>query len=242
MTKFFNVFDQAPAYPKMRLYWVSLLFFGLVANAGMWSLAIFYLKVTPPSYTSSWTLSLPGNVTNTKLNLPNSGTATSEAISPYANSAQDPREIYKFIATSNLVQKSAANQLKIPPEKFGQPRIKIVNNTTLMNFELNGGSPEEAQKKSFAFHKAFQARINELRIEEAAQKDAKMQGPIKEAQNKLAAAQKRLADYQVDSGLASTSQIEQLSLTIEQIRKQKAELTAQQQQHSCLRRPLCCCC
>ena len=232
MTKFFNISDRTLNHPKMRLYWIPLLFLGLVANAGMWSLAFFYIKVTPPSYSSSWTLSLPGTVTNTKLNLPNSGTATSEAISPYANATQDPREIYKFIATSNLVQKAAATQLKIPPEKFGQPRIKIANNSTLMNFELSGGTPEEAQKKSFAFHKAFQERINELRIEEAAQKDAKMQGPIREAQNKLAAAQKRLSDYQVDSGLASTTQIEQLSATIEQLRKQRAELTAQQQQSS----------
>ncbi len=216
----------------MRLSWIPFLFLGLVANAGMWGLALFYLKVTPPSYTSSWTLSLPGTVNNTKLNLPNSGTASSEATSPYANTAQDPREIYKFVATSDLVQKAAAKELNLPPEKFGQPRIKIVNNTTLMSFELNGSSPEETQKKSFAFHKALLARLNELRIEEAAQKYAKMQGPISEAQKKLTAAQKRLSDYQVDSGLASTTQIEQLSANIEQLRKQRVEVLAQQQSSS----------
>lgn len=232
MTKFFNIPYQTPTLPKMRLFWMPFLLLGLVANAGMWSLALFYLKVTPSSYTSSWTLSLPGTVNNTKLNLPNSGTASSEATSPYANTAQDPREIYKFIATSDLVQKAAAKELNLPPEKFGQPRIKIVNNTTLMSFELNGSTPEETQKKSFAFHKAFLARLNELRREEAAQKYAKMQGPISEAQKKLTAAQKRLSDYQVDSGLASTTQIEQLSANIEQLRKQRVEVLAQQQSSS----------
>lgn len=232
MTKFFNIPYQTPTLPKVRLSWIPFLFLGLVANAGMWGLALFYLKVTPPSYTSSWTLSLPGTVNNTKLNLPNSGTASSEATSPYANTAQDPREIYKFIATSDLVQKAAAKELNLPPKKFGQPRVKIVNNTTLMSFELSGSTPEETQKKSFAFHKALLARLNELRIEEAAQKYAKMQGPISEAQKKLTAAQKRLSEYQVESGLASTTQIEQLSSTIEQLRKQRVEVLAQKQSSS----------
>ena len=198
----------------------------------MWGLALFYIKATPAVYISNWTLSLPGTVTNTRLNLPNSGTASSEAESPYANKAQDPRENYKFIATSEPVARAAATQLKMSPKELGQPRIKIVDNTTLITFELSGHSPEEAQKKSFAFYSAFQARLNELRTQEVAQREAKLQAPISDAQKKLAFAQKRLSDYQVRSGLASTTQIEQLSNTIEELRKKRAEVGAQQQQSS----------
>jgi uncharacterized protein involved in exopolysaccharide biosynthesis len=222
----------------MRLSWILYLLLGLATNAAMWGLAFFYIKATPAVYISNWTLSLPGTVTNTRLNLPNSGTASSEAVSPYANTAQDPRENYKFIATSKQVQKAAATQLNIPEEKFGQPRIKIVNNTTLITFELSGRTPEEAQKKSFAFYKAFQARLNELRTEEVAQREAKMQGPISDAQKKLALAQKRLSDYQVGSGLSSATQIEQLSNTIEELRKRRVEVGAQQQQSSASLRQL----
>jgi uncharacterized protein involved in exopolysaccharide biosynthesis len=107
-----------------------------------------------------------------------------------------------------------------------------------MNFELSGRTPEEAQKKSLAFYKAFQARLNELRTEEVAQREAKMQEPISDAQKKLAIAQKRLSDYQVRSGLASTTQIEQLSNTIEELRKKRAEVGAQQQQSSASLRQL----
>jgi uncharacterized protein involved in exopolysaccharide biosynthesis len=159
-------------------------------------------------------------------------------VSPYANTAQDPRENYKFIATSEQVQRAAATQLNIPLKKFGEPRIKIVNNTTLMNFQLSGRTPEEAQKKSLVFYKAFQARLNQLRNEEVAQREAKMQGPISDAQKKLAIAQKRLSDYQVGSGLASVTQIEQLSNTIEELRKKRAEVGAQQQQSSASLRQL----
>jgi len=238
MTKLFTASDQTSTFTKAQVSWIPYSLLGLAANTAMWGLAFFYIKVTPPAYTSNWTLSLPGTVTNTKVNLPNSGTASSEAVSPYANTAQDPRENYKFIATSEQVQRTAATQLNIPQEKFGQPRIKIVNNTTLMNFELSGRTPEEAQKKSLAFYKAFQARLNELRTEEVAQREAKMQEPISDAQKKLAIAQKRLSDYQVRSGLASTTQIEQLSNTIEELRKKRAEVGAQQQQSSASLRQL----
>jgi uncharacterized protein involved in exopolysaccharide biosynthesis len=196
----------------------------------MWGLALFYLNVTPRTYTSSWTLSLPGNVTNTKVEVPNSGSASSESVSPYASTAHDPRENYKVIATSESVQKAAAAQLKIPPKKFGQPQIKIVNNTTLVNFELSGHSPEEAQKKSWAFYRAFQSRLNELRAQEVAQRESKMQGSLREAQQKLEVAQKRLSDYKFRSGLTSSAQIEQLSNNIEQLRKERAESAAQKQQ------------
>lgn len=35
---------------------------------------------------------------------------------------------------------------------FGAPKIKIVDNTTLMRFEFQGKTPTEAQKKSQAFY------------------------------------------------------------------------------------------
>ena len=230
MTEFVTVSDRTPVFMKVQVSWIPFLLLGLGINAAMLGSAFLYLRSKAPTYTSSWTLSLPGTVTNTRLNLPNSGTASSEAISPYANATQDPRENYKFIATSESVQKLAAKQLKISPPEFGQPRIKIVNNTTLMNFELSGRSPEEAQKKSWAFYNAFQARLNELRTQEVAQRKTEMQGPLTEAQKKLEVAQKRLSEYQLHSGLTSTTQLEQLSNNIEQLRRQRAEIAAQQQQ------------
>ena len=230
MTEIYSTSSRFVKSTKMSGRWLLYLLLGLVGNAGMWSLALFYLKVTPPIYASNWTLSLPGTVINARITLPNTGTASAEGISPYANTTQDPRENYKVIASSEVVQKTAATQARISPKEFGKPRIKIVNNTTLISFQFTGKSPEDAQKKSLAFYKAFQARLNELRTEEIAQRETKFQGKLREAQKKVKNSQRRLADYQFRSGFASNVQIEQLSDQIEQLRRQKSEIIAQQQQ------------
>jgi uncharacterized protein involved in exopolysaccharide biosynthesis len=232
MTEFFTVSKRASKSSKVWVSWLPYLILGLAGNAGMWCLSLFYLKVTPPIYTSNWVLSLPGTVSNTNISLPDTGNASSQEVSPYANTAQDPRENYKFIATSDAVKKVASHQLNIPLNKFGQPRIKIIDNTTLMSFELSGSSPEEAQKKALAYYKAFQGRLSELRAKEAAQREAKFQGKLIEAQKNLERAQSRLSDYQFSSGFTSPAQIEKLSETIEKLRQQRAETIAQQQQNS----------
>lgn len=238
MTEFFTVYKRASKSSKIWLNWLPYLTLGLAGNAGMWCLSLLYLKVTPPVYTSNWVLSLPGTVINTNISLPDTGNASSQEVSPYANSAQDPREIYKFIATSDAVEKSAANQLNIPLQKLGKPRVKIIDNTTLMGFEISGNSPEEAKKKALAFYQALQTRLSELRAKEAAQREAKFKGKLIEAQQKLERTQKRLSDYQVSSGFASPAQIEKLSETIEKLRQERAEILAQQQQNSARLRQL----
>lgn len=230
MTQIYNTSSRFVKSTKMSGRWLLYIFLGLVGNAGMWSLALFYLKVTPPVYASNWTLSLPGTVDNTKISIPETGAAETQGISPYANTTQDPRENYKVIASSEIVQNAAATLAKISPKKFGKPRIKIINNTTLMSFQTTGKKPEEAQQKSLAFYKAFQARLNELRNEEINQREAKYQGKLREAQEKLNNSRRRLADYQLRSGFASNVQIEQLSSQIEQLRRQRSEIIAQQQQ------------
>lgn len=232
MTELYKASKKFDKTTQILSSWLSYLFLVLAGNAGMWSLALFYLKTTPPVYESSWALSLPGTVTNTKISLPNAGSAETQGVSPYANTAQDPRENYKFIASSETVQRSAANQVKMTPQEFGQPRIRIVDNTTLMSFQITGKSPEEAQKKSLAFYKAFQARLHELRTEEANQREAKFQGKIREVQARLKNSQQRLADYQVNAGFASNAQVEQLLASIAQLRKQRADILVQQQQKS----------
>lgn len=215
-----------------RVSWTPYLSLGIVINMAIWGLTFVYLKATLPVYRSNWTLTLPGAASSTNVNVAEMGGAYSQAVSPYANQSQDPRENYKFILTSQPVQKAAAAKLKMSTEEFGQPKIKILANTTLMNIELSGGSPDEAQKKSLALSQAFQARLDELRTQEVAQRDANVQTALSDARKKLENSQKRFSDYQVRSGLASNTQIEQLSSQIEDLRKQRAEIVAQQKESS----------
>jgi uncharacterized protein involved in exopolysaccharide biosynthesis len=213
---------------QRRLLWIPYLLLGILGNAAMWSLASYYLKVAPRAYTSNWVLTLPDQGASTEVSLPNIGGATSRAASPYGNN--DPRENYKFIISSQPVREAAAAKLNLSTGEYGSPQIKIIDNSTLISFEFEGDTPQEAQAKAIALNEAFNERLNELRVQQAAQEEVKVQATLADAQKKLATDQARLSDYQARSGLTSEVQIDQLSANIEQLRKQRAEVTAQQQQ------------
>jgi uncharacterized protein involved in exopolysaccharide biosynthesis len=213
--------------------WQRYFFLGLATNIAFWVSAFLYLKVTPPTYTSSSAINLPGEGSNTNVTLPGIGQASYQNSSPYASSSsQDPRENYKFIAESEAVLKAAAARMNMSLKEFGKPRLKLLNNTTMMTVEFKGANPEEARNKSLAFYKALEERLNELRIQEAIQRDIGFQTGLNSSQKKLQSAQKRLSDYKTSSGLNSENQISDLTSNIEQLRRQRAEILAQQQQAS----------
>ena len=213
--------------------WQLYLLLGITTNIAFWVSALLYLKVTPPTYTSDFAINLPRAGSNSNVNLPGIGQASYENSSPYtANSSQDPRENYKFIAQSEPVLKAASAQLNMSLREFGRPRIKVMDNTTMMTVEFKGASPEEARNKSIAFYKALGERLKELRAQEATQQEVGFQTGLNSSQKKLHLAQKRLSSYKASSGLNSDNQISNLTTNIEQLRRQRAEILAQQQQAS----------
>ncbi|RUT06106.1 hypothetical protein DSM106972_033120 [Dulcicalothrix desertica PCC 7102] len=211
--------------------WLGYLLLGLTTNVAFWVSAFLYLKVTPSTYTSYSAVNLPGASSNASVSLPGIGQASYENASPYASSSsQDPRENYKFIAQSEPVLKAAAASLNMSLGEFGNPRVKVVDNTTVMTIEFKGASPHEAKNKSLAFYKAFETRLNQLRTQEAVRRDVGFQTGLDSSQKKLQIAQKNLSDYKASSGLNSDVQIKDLTTNIELLRRQRAEVLASQQQ------------
>lgn len=213
-----------------RVSWLPYIFLGVVTNAAVGGAAYYYLDNTPPTYTSQWAVTLPSFGSSTNVNLPNIGGAYSNVRSPYEGQAGDPRENYKFIAASDPVRRMAAESVNMVPGEFGKPRIEVVGNSTLMTFEMEGDTPQEAYEKAIAHYRAFESRLNELRLQEASDKDETVTAALSTAQQKLEESQRDLSQYKAETGLASDEQITQLSVNIEGLRRQRAELIAQQQQ------------
>jgi uncharacterized protein involved in exopolysaccharide biosynthesis len=226
----FSATRHSSSYAKLVLKsWKLYLPLWLVANALIWSATLLYLKKTPPTYISDWKIILPTAKSSSNVVLPGIGQASTSDI-PASSQSSDARQNYKYLAESEDVLKAAANQLKMPVKKFGKPRIKIVDNTTLMQFEIKGDSPQEAQKKAFAFHNALQVKLDELRKEEIAQQNSSLKGFLGGAEEKLQGAQQRLSTYKAQSGLSSSDQLRDLSVNLEALRRQRAETVAQLQQ------------
>ncbi|MEM1394759.1 MAG: hypothetical protein AAF757_16915 [Cyanobacteria bacterium P01_D01_bin.116] len=202
----------------------------ILVNAGIWSGAFMYLAIAKPKYVSEWALNIPGSGSTSNINLPDIGQATSQNYSAYAGANYDPRENYKAIATSEQVLKTAARAVNLPIKKFGKPRIKIVDNTSLMRFELKGSNPQTARRKSIALQSAFEAKLEQLRTEEIAQQKSRLENGMEASRLKLQTAQRKLSRYKAASGLNSEEQLTNLASNIEDLRRQRTELTAQQQQ------------
>lgn len=210
--------------PKNRGVWYTLS--GLVCNSLIWGLGLAYLLVSKPVFMSQWTVSLPNSSSSTSVSLPGIGEARSDSDSPYQSNISDPRENYKFLMGSDSVLELAANQLNLSKKLLETPEVKILANTTLLQFSLSGPSAMEAQRRAMAFKDAFSQRIEQLRKEEVNQQDSSLQNSYEIAKQKLDLAQAKLADFKARSGLGSSDQLQDLSTTIEGLRRQQAETIA----------------
>ncbi len=205
---------------------------GVLANAGLWGAALLYLKVTPPVYISKWAMIMPGNGLGVNVSLADIGQTSASSSSPFGGTSMDPRANYQFIITDESVLEIAAETQKIPISKLGKPKVKLVDNTSIMELEIGAKTPEQARDNATAIIEALQSRLNMLRAEEIDKRGENTDATLKEAREKLQIAQKKLSAYKASSGLISSNQVGELSTNIETLRKQKAEIFAQKEQIS----------
>lgn len=220
---------ESNSVPPPKKPWINYLIPIILTNTFIWTTAFIYITKAKTTYLSDWSINIAGLASNANINLPEIGQAISQDYSAYATASYDPRDNYKAIASSEQVLNTAATALNMSLKDFGEPRIKTVDNTTLMKFELKGSTPKEAQEKSRALYNALQLRLNQLRQEEIEQQNARLQKGIQVLQNKLKSSQQRLYKFKSSSGLYSNEQLTNLAINIETLRKQHAELMAQEQ-------------
>lgn len=223
--KFSSAPGSKPLQGKQRLVWGG---FGIFTNAAIWGLAFLYLKLTPPTYTSEWSLIVPESpAPGVNVIIPNIGQASSSTSNSL--SKIDPRNNYQYIVTNPSVLAAASAAVRMSVEDFGEPEINLVKDSAIIEFSVDGKSSAEAQSKSQALYQAFIRQLNYLRNQELTQRNEETQAPLRSAKAKLEAAQQRLAQYKARSILSSPDQIKDLSANIEQLRRQRTEVLAAQQ-------------
>jgi len=201
------------------------LLLGLLTNAVFWGAAFLWLKDAPRLYTSRWTVMSLSKSTPTNVATPN-GTPRIDS-APLL--APDARETYKVIATTDSVRKAAASKLGMTMAQFGTPVVEVVPGTAMIKFEITSSTPEDAQKKAYALHEAFQEQLNKLRMQQATDQQSSFENALNLVRKRLEVSQLRLSDYKNRSGLVSKNQIDQLAGNIEELRRSRAELMAQRQ-------------
>ncbi|MEA1079584.1 hypothetical protein [Marinobacter qingdaonensis] len=217
--------SSLPPRARARLY---LIIFGTILLL-VWGPISLMLALKPDTYTSEWTLILPGTGNGLALNLDSIGQAAANSASPYTNSSVDPVVNYKAIAQSSSVLAQAARALDMTLTEFGQPKIKLVDQTALMEFRITGRTSEQAYQKAIALNQALKHRLDQLRDDEAEQQAAASLAMLEQFNSKLEQAQQQKLSYQINADIISLNQFEELIETLE-ARKQHQQTMAKRQQ------------
>ena len=166
------------ARSKATKRWKFYLPLWLLLNTAVWLPSLLYIKKMPVAYTSRWIIAINASKSSTNVSLPGIGEASSSSDSPFSSHLADPREIYRTLLETDEVVIGAARQMNMSVKEFGKSRTKILDNSTLMNFEIKGSTPKVAQQKAFALQTALERRLEQLRSEEVQQQNRKIEASL----------------------------------------------------------------
>lgn len=194
--------DGLPAVGRYRRYAVAL----ALPLAGIWAIALAYLAFAPDRFDSRMTLILPGSGIGATLNLESIGQASVSSSSAFSSPTLSPTENYKRLLGSDVVLRDAAERAGEDASGFPQPTVKLVDQTNLIEVTMPGGSPEQAQRRTEAVRAAFLDALDDLREDEAVQREAADAAQLEELEAKVDQAQAALLDFQGRTGLVSLDQ------------------------------------
>jgi uncharacterized protein involved in exopolysaccharide biosynthesis len=172
----------------------------------IWAPIGLYLQTAPQRFTTEMSLILPGAGATASLSLNQIGQASSYATSPFASSSVSPTETYKRLIGADRILQAAAERLGMRRTDFGNPTIKLVDQTGLIRIEVGGTSPEDAQDRGDALLAAFFAEVDALRSDEIDVRADGGKDAIETYRASVAATRAEIAALQRRTGLISTAQ------------------------------------
>ncbi|RLQ88861.1 GumC family protein [Notoacmeibacter ruber] len=195
----------------------------------IWLPIILYLQFAPVQYTSSVSLILPGAGVSSSVSLSEIGQASTSANSPYASSSISPTVTYQKLVQSGRVIRRASSDSGIEEAAFGRPRVKLVDQTSLMQVQMKGRTPDAARERTEALLTAFLTELSELRDDEMKRREASVTDTVRKYQDAVNVIRDKISDVQVQTGLSSQDQFHNIVQTKETLLSRIAEGQAELQ-------------
>ncbi len=195
--------DDAGRLPRYALTFLLVL-------AVIWGPVAAYLAFAPLGFISTTVLILPGSGSSASVNLTEIGQASSSSASPFARSAVSPTDTYKALLGSDRVRGAAATALDVEARDFPEPRVKLVDQTSLIRVEARGGDPDRARAGAEALLTAFMAELDQLRADEVARRERSFQTALADYRESVAGTRAAITRLKEESGLLSTEQYDRL--------------------------------
>jgi len=191
--------------------------------AGLWAPIVAYLMLAPVSFTSQMALILPGAGSQSSVNLSDIGQASSASASPYSSSSVSPTVTYKNLLMSRVTASRAADELGIAVEAFGAPRVKLLDQTSLIEVKISGATPEEAYARNTALLDALLAELDVLRTDEIKRREAATLETTQQYQDAVEAVRAKITRLQQSSRLISEAQYKDIVAANERLRSSVSE-------------------
>jgi uncharacterized protein involved in exopolysaccharide biosynthesis len=184
--------------------------FAILGGAMIWAPITGYLRTAPLKYKSFTSLILPGSGASASLNLNGIGQASSFANSAFASNSVSPTETYKRLLNADRILAAAAKAMDMPQADLGRPRVKLVDQTSLIHFEMTGGSPVDAQARGEAILAAFFLELDALRADEVNTRQGSGLQAIADYRDSVGRTRSEISTLQDISGLLSVKQYDVL--------------------------------
>ncbi|MFT7369521.1 MAG: hypothetical protein ACI94O_000832 [Octadecabacter sp.] len=176
----------------------------------IWAPLLGYLQTAPLSYRSTTSLIMPGSGASASMNLNGIGQASSYANSAFASNSVSPTETYKRLLGADRIVDAAAASLDLSRSKLGQPRVRLIDQTSLIHFETIGPTPQDAQARGDAILSAFFTELDALRTDEADTRQDSGLKAIADYRASVADTRTQIQALQTSTGLFSVNQYEVL--------------------------------
>lgn len=173
-------------------------------------LAAAFLFLTPKTYSSGFTLILPGAGTSSSVNLDSLGQATSNTASPFGSHSLSPTENYKRLLQSYRLRGNVAGALDLSITDVPAPSIKLANQTKLMYVSVKASNPHAAKQLADTWLASFEAELDALRTEEQSLREMAYRDTLTGFEAAVRDTQAEIIAFQSEYGLISLEQFRDL--------------------------------
>jgi uncharacterized protein involved in exopolysaccharide biosynthesis len=174
------------------------------------SLATAVYILTPRTYSSGFTLILPGAGASSSVSIETLGQTSTNAASAYGSQSLSPTENYKKLLQSYRLRGQVAKQFDLPLADVPAPRIRLANQTQLIYVSLTAHSPQAAKDFADAWLSVFDSEISALRIEEQVIRENACRSTLLSFEEAVEQSRARIIAFQTEHGLISVEQFQNL--------------------------------
>lgn len=165
---------------------------------------------TPRTYSSGFTLILPGAGASSSVNIETLGQTSTNAASAYGSQSLSPTENYKKLLQSYRLRGQVAKRFDLEIGDMPAPRIRLANQTQLIYVSVGADSPEKAKAYADAWLDVFNNEINALRMEEQSIREEAYRATLFGFEEAVEVSRAKIISFQTTHKLISVEQFQEL--------------------------------